>query len=56
MNKKNIFNEADKLYIQAREAYEIGNREDGADYENRFKMLLNQMIRMGIDREYMGIV
>lgn len=53
--KNQLFEEADLLYLQAKEAYEAGLTEDGQDYQNRFEMLLEKLIRFGWDKEYMGI-
>lgn len=50
-----MFEEADALYIHAKEYYEIGDNENGADFENRFMAMLNKFIQLGVDREYMGI-
>ena len=50
-----MFEEADVLYITAKEYYEIGDNENGADFENRFMSMLNKFIQLGVDRQYMGI-
>lgn len=50
-----MFEEADVLYITAKEYYEIGDNETGADFENRFMSMLNKFIQLGVDRQYMGI-
>lgn len=53
--KQALFNEANLLYLEAKEAYEIGDSELGADFENRFNMVLDELMRFGWDKEYMGI-
>lgn len=53
--KKSLFEQADIAYIEAREYYDIGKTDIAADFENRFKMILEKMIRFGVDREYFGI-
>lgn len=53
--KANLFNEADVLWAEARENYELGYTTVAEDLENRFKTILNLMVKMGWDMEYMGI-
>ena len=50
-----MYEQADVLYVMAKEYYEIGDITAGAEYENKFMQLLNRMMKLGIDREYMGI-
>ena len=53
--KASLFNEADVLYTEASENYEMGYRDIAEDFENRFKAILNELTILGWDREYMGI-
>ena len=53
--KASLYNEADVLFAEAKENYELGFFEVAADYENRFRQILNQLIFLGWDKEYMGI-
>ncbi len=53
--KESLFEQAELLYIKAKEAYEIGDCENGADFQNRFLAVLNELISFGWDKEFMGI-
>ena len=53
--KAALYNEADVLWAEAKENYELGFRDVAEDCENRFRLILNQMILLGWDLEYMGI-
>ena len=53
--KASLYNEADVLFAEAKENYELGFLEIAEDYENRFRQILDQLIYLGWDKEYMGI-
>lgn len=53
--KISLFEQADVLFIEAREAYEVGMTETGADLEYQFNALLQKLMSLGWDKEYMGI-
>jgi len=53
--KMSLFNEAQMLYVEAVELYEIGQIETAADMENRFRMVFDIIAKFGWAEEYMGI-
>ena len=66
--KNELFQDADFFQINARECYEMaealeaenkvladGWRENARDYENRFNQMLDFLMNLGWDKEYMGI-
>ena len=53
--KASLFEQADVLWAEATENYDLGFREIGSDFENRFRNVLNTLCKLGWDAEYMGI-
>ena len=53
--KASLFAQADVLWCEAVDNYDCGLKEVGADFENRFREVLNTLCKLGWDAEYMGI-
>lgn len=53
--KFDLFGQADVLYVECREAYEMNDAETAEDLLSRFYGILAELQKLGWDKEYMGI-
>ena len=53
--KSHLFEEANVLFVEATENYEIGNFSIAEDLENRFRAIFGIIQKFGWAEEYMGI-